>query len=116
MKECNYCGHSNEEAMAFCAGCGKELSTQMRDSPLPELGEGEELVTLTRCPQLVDADLIKSRLGAPGIEAFIPDQFLMQNIGFNLNTYGFVRVQVRRKDLQSAEELLGSSEATSENP
>jgi hypothetical protein len=66
------------------------------------------LVTLVSTQRLADADLILSRLGAAGIEGFIPDQFLMQTVGFNLNTFGYVRVQVRRKDLEKAKELLSA--------
>ena len=51
-------------------------------------------------------------LESNGIETFIPDQHLMQAIGFNLNTYGYVRIQVRRKDYANAKELLSEPGAT----
>jgi hypothetical protein len=43
-------------------------------------------------------------------QAVIPDQFLMQNVGFNLNTYGYVRIQVSPKDYEAAKEVLSGRE------
>jgi hypothetical protein len=55
--------------------------------------------------------MLVSRLRAAAIEAFIPDQCLMQTIGFNLNTFGYVRVQVTPKDYERAKALLEQSTA-----
>jgi hypothetical protein len=65
-----------------------------------------DMVTLIKCRTLMDADMIVSQLDSAGIPAFIPDQFLMQNIGFNVNTYGYVRIQVSPKDFEAAKEFL----------
>jgi hypothetical protein len=64
---------------------------------------------LISAQNLVQADLLSARLKAAGIEAFIPDEFLMQSVGFNLNTYGYVRVQVPQRDLEKAREVLTNS-------
>ncbi|MGA2180042.1 MAG: hypothetical protein ABSH15_10735 [Verrucomicrobiota bacterium] len=40
----------------------------------------------------------------------------MQTIGFNLNTYDYVRVQKRRKDYASAKELCAVAVAPGEMP
>jgi hypothetical protein len=45
-------------------------------------------------------------LRAAGIEAFIPDEFLMQAAAFNPNMIGYVRVQVAPKDYEAARDLL----------
>jgi hypothetical protein len=66
----------------------------------------QTLVNLIRCRTLGEADLMVAQLEAGGIPAFIPDQFLMQNVGFNLNTYGFVRIQVSPQDYETAKEIL----------
>jgi hypothetical protein len=110
MKECAYCGRENEDAALRCRECGtEEFNTATpAKARLSELDPEEELVTLVSTQRLADADLILSRLGAAGIEGFIPDQFLMQTVGFNLNTFGYGRVQVRRKDLEKAKELLSA--------
>jgi agmatine/peptidylarginine deiminase len=47
-----------------------------------------------------------SWLRAAGITPFLPDERLMQAVGWNFNTYGYVRVQVAPKDYESAKELL----------
>ena len=65
-----------------------------------------DLVVLMTCRTLLEADMIVGRLDAAGITAFIPDQFLMQTIAWNLNTYGFVRVQVSPSDYEAAKNFL----------
>jgi hypothetical protein len=112
MKECAYCGRENEDAAARCRECGtEEFKSEAPASPREQSDLSEELITLTSSRNLPEADLIVSRLDAAGIEAFIPDEFLMQAVGFNLNTFGYVRVQVRRKDLERAKELLAAPSA-----
>ena len=59
-----------------------------------------------KCRTLVEADLVVSRLQAAGIQTFLPDEILMQTIAWNVNTYGYVRVQVAPKDYVAARELL----------
>ena len=109
MKVCSYCGRENENTALRCQECGTEefnVTAAPAKAGMPGLDPEEELVTLTSTERLADADLILSRLAAADIEGFIPDQFLMQTVGFNLNTFGYVRVQVRRKDLEAAKELI----------
>ena len=92
-----------------CMECGtEEFKSAESAESLPECDPDEELVTLLSAQRLADADLLVSRLKAAGIEGFIPDEFLMQSVGFNLNTFGYVRVQVHRKDLEKAQELLST--------
>ena len=73
-----------------------------------------DLVTLMRCGTLVEADMVVSELRAVGISAFIPDEFLSQVVLFNLNTYGYVRVQVAPKDYEAAKEFLLASPGNDE--
>jgi len=63
-------------------------------------------VTLVTCGTLVSADMVVCKLRAAGIAAFIPDEFLMQNVGFNVNTFGYVRVQVAPNDYDTAKAVL----------
>lgn len=65
-----------------------------------------DFVTLVSCASLPAADVIVGRLRAAGIEAFIPDESLMQIMGGDLNAFGYVRVQIAPKDYVSARELL----------
>jgi len=78
-------------------------------TPLSAADRQNDLVTLVKCRTLVEADLIVSRLRAAGIQAFIPDECLMQTIGFNVNTFGYVRVQVASRDYDSARDLLSGT-------
>ncbi len=116
MKECAYCGGRNEDEAVRCSGCGTdEFKT---DAPIatPKLDEQEEFVTVFSCQKLPEADFLVGRLEAAGIETFMPDENLMQTIGLNLNTYGYVRVQVHRKDYASARELCATAVEPDEKP
>jgi hypothetical protein len=132
MKTCAYCGRENKDDATICSGCGtSDFKVEKTNFAVPktesethgltesdfaplspsELGKG--LVLLMRCRTLIDAEMIVSQLEAAGIYAFIPDQFLMQTILFNVNTYGYVRIQVSPKDYAAAKEFLLAPPKTS---
>ncbi len=73
----------------------------MSDSERPD-----ELVTLTRCSELISAQLLCGRLGAEGIEGFIPDENMANQTWHLVRAIGGVRVQVRRADLERAQQIL----------
>ncbi len=128
MKPCAYCGRENEDDAVYCRECGttefqgEVAKTTPKPPPLPPPPPAvlappvprllppalmtADFVLLLRCRTLFEADLISSWLAAAGIRAFIPDEFLMQLVCWNLNTYGYVRVQVPPKDYTDARELL----------
>jgi Putative prokaryotic signal transducing protein/zinc-ribbon domain len=127
MKNCAYCGKENDDEAVYCRECGTEefqkpaAAEKPAEPPTPEPKPTSaklefmtptpqemeaDLVNLIRCRTLGEADLLVAQLETAGIPAFIPDQFLMQNIAFNLNAYGYVRVQVSPKDYAAAKELL----------
>ena len=127
MKNCAYCGKENDDQAVCCRGCATEEfktpppSGKPAETSAPEAEatptkvefmtvtprEMEmDLVNLMRCRTLGEADMFVAHLESAGIPAFIPDEFLMQNVGFNVNTYGFVRIQVSPKDYESAKEFL----------
>jgi hypothetical protein len=128
MKRCSYCGRENTEAASYCIECGTALTEppaapipaipeESTDSaydfsPLPTADHGQAWATLMTCRTLAAADLVVSKLEAAGIAAFLPDEFLLQAIGWNLNTYGYVRVQVAPKDYEAAVALLSDKEQT----
>jgi hypothetical protein len=128
MDVCTYCGRENRENAALCPQCGKAefqstTPPEFREMPVSKSkseiefvpidgSEAEnDFVTILRCRTLLEADIIVSRLESAGIQAFIPDQFLMQTISWNVNTYGFVRLQVRPSDYAAAKEFLSANEA-----
>ena len=122
MKICAYCGRENIDEAVNCCECGTdefktsapvETSTPAQASspnleftPLNPADMQNDLVVLMTCRTLLEADMIVGRLDAAGITAFIPDQFLMQTISWNLNTFGFVRVQVSPSDYEAAKTFL----------
>lgn len=123
MDVCSYCGRENRENAAVCSQCGKAefqsgppdetrltpVSQPKREfefEPFHATEKENDFVTLLRCRTLLAADLIVSRLESAGIQAFIPDQFLMQAVSWNVNTFGFVRVQVLSSDYAAAKEFL----------
>jgi hypothetical protein len=65
-----------------------------------------ELVTLTRCDQLIAAQLLCGRLGAEGIEGFIPDENMANQTWHLSRALGGIRVQVRQGDLERAQQIL----------
>ena len=66
----------------------------------------KDLVTLLQCRTLAEADLIVTLLEASSVRAIIPDEFLMQSLGWNLAAYGYVRVQVAPTDYEAAVAVL----------
>ena len=127
MNKCSYCGAEYADDVLECpidhtplvepkvAPAPVALPRAESDqpnyefAPLSAADRQMDLVTLVKCGTLVEADLVVSRLRAAGIQAFIPDECLMQNIGFNLNTFGYVRVQVAPRDYDSARDLLSAT-------
>ena len=124
MKACPYCGAEYPDDTLVCPidqtpispepAAPKSISARPNVLPRAEFEFAEltpaqrqlDLVTLVRCGTLMSADLLVSRLRAAGIEAFIPDQSVVQAMGFNLNAVGYVRVQVSPDDYDAAKALL----------
>jgi hypothetical protein len=122
MKKCPYCGAEYPDDAEVCAidqtplerpsappPAKKPKQTEYDFVPLSEADYRNDWVTLARCRTLLAADMVAAVLRAAGIEAFLPDECLMQSVGWNVNTYGYVRIQVSPEDYVSARNLLADS-------
>ena len=69
-------------------------------------GRPDELVTLTRCDQLIVAQLLCGRLESEGIECLIPDENMANQTWHLSRAIGGIRVQVRQIDLDRAKQIL----------
>ena len=110
MKTCAYCGRENQDEATHCSECATELKSSQPTTLPPD--PDKDFVTVARCRNLPEADVIVTHLEGAGIQAFIPDECALQNAAFIL-TPGNVRVQVARGDYDSAKELL---QALSKDP
>jgi hypothetical protein len=108
MKTCSYCGRENADDARQCAECGTDQFKTAEPDTVPVEDGGNEWVTLTRCGNLVDADVLASQLRAAGIGVFLPDEFVMQTFSIDSNGFGFARVQVAPKDFEQAKEIISS--------
>lgn len=68
--------------------------------------DSTELVTLTRLGELPAAQLLCGRLDAEGIESFIPDEHMANQMWHLTRAIGGIRVQVRQADLERAQQIL----------
>jgi hypothetical protein len=73
---------------------------------VPATFDPSEIVTLTRCGELTTAQLLCGRLDAEGIECFIPDEHMATQTWHLTRAIGGIRVQVRRADIERAQQIL----------
>jgi putative signal transducing protein len=106
MKECSYCGHSNNDTATVCEECGTAFPVP-EPPPDPELTDpAESPVILKTFDDVPQAILLKDRLEQAGIEAWIPEEFAASPFG-NFKPQVRATVRVAKKDLQAAREILG---------
>jgi hypothetical protein len=71
------------------------------------------MVTVARCNNLDEAQLLKTRLAGSGITAFIPDEFMAQNEWPALSAVGGIRVQVPPDQAEAARRVIADQGGTS---
>ncbi len=69
----------------------------------------DALVTVASYPDVAEAELAKERLHLEGVRAFVIDAQTAGVMPFLTGATGGVRVQVERKDVARAKEILGVS-------
>ena len=71
----------------------------------------DDVVTLVRLGDLTTAQLLRGRLDAEGIEGLLPDEHVATQGWHFHGAIGGIRVQVRRADLERAQEILADPAA-----
>jgi hypothetical protein len=85
---------------------GGERKTRYKTAELPSSAKAQEWVTLVSCGTMLEADFLRSRLESEGVAIFIPDENLMTAAAWGLNAYGYIRVQVKPADYETARAFL----------
>ena len=113
---CPSCGKSLWFVKEICPFCKSSITSNVDPLVAPRSerrGKGGELwVTLKRCHDLAEADLLVARLESAGIKTFLPDEMVMQSNAWNLGPLGYVRLQVGEHDLETAQNLIATPDAS----
>lgn len=86
-------------------GCGADMTPR----PLHRSASG--LVAVATCARPVEAHLIRCRLEAEGLEAFVTDEHIVSVQWLYSAAVGGVKVQVRARDAERARSILETSRA-----
>ncbi len=70
------------------------------------------MVTVATRYSLDEAFLLRSYLGGSGIPAFIPDEFMAQNVWTWITAIGGIRIQVPSEHENAARELIASAHSS----
>jgi hypothetical protein len=99
----------NEKRTGKLNNISWRMPDQMDFEPFKPEEKDQPWVTLVRFPSLVEADLVAAQLRGADIPVFLPDEFVMQAISFNVITYGMVRVQVPPDQYETARDVLNAT-------
>ncbi|RDC65723.1 putative signal transducing protein [Adhaeribacter pallidiroseus] len=75
-----------------------------------------KLITIATFPDALKAQIMRGRLEAEGIPAFIADEHTITNQPYLYMAYGGVRLQVAEQDRERAQQALQASEPFSVDP
>src|SRR3954447_20997404 len=114
MKKCPYCGHENVNEARVCLICHTGLDAA---PPPPREPQAEDPTLVMRIvanfPNVVDADVFKTRLEAAGIEAFVPEEYTPQIFWAGITSpLEGVTVRVAAKDYDAAKALYQAAETS----
>jgi hypothetical protein len=112
MKQCDYCGHGNQDAAVACCECGKEFEVlPASDAQSLVLDPALAPVIVATFGSLQEASLLAIRLEAAGIEAFIPEEYANQLFS-NVIPLGGVTVRVAAKSYEAAKAIAADQAET----
>ena len=83
--------------------------TSRRDPPA-----GSSMITIASFSKPEEAHMLRLRLGAGGVRAFIQDENLVQIDWLYSNAIGGVRVQILEQDIERAREILAEPPLTAD--
>ena len=95
--------------LAFAAGIGQSTASTPDLAELSARCESfthSHLKTIASFSKPEDAHLLRMRLGAGGVEAYVQNENIFQTEGFGVRGGGGVLVQVAEEDLEAAREIL----------
>ncbi len=110
MKNCPYCGQENGDDAAVCLICHTELTPPPEAERDPQLEDSDlALVIVGTFRNAVDANMVKARLEAAGIESCVPEEYTPQIFWYGVTSpLETVTVRVAAKDYEAARQLLAS--------
>ena len=112
MKTCPYCGHVNEDATTVCAGCGENLPAASGSKVDPRLEDPALAPKIVATySNLEQASMLKARLEAAGIEAWIPEEYEPQVFSAVISLEN-ITVRVAAKDYEAAQAVLAQPAAS----
>jgi hypothetical protein len=77
--------------------------------------ETDELTTVATFKTRAEADLAQDRLKGEGVDAFVLDEVTAGVMPYLTTSFG-IRLQVPTEQLQKAQEILGPSEESPDDP
>ena len=114
MKTCPACGHANEDTAKACAGCGKAFPSASRSKVDPQLVDPALAPKIVATfSNLEQASVLKARLEAAGLEAWIPEEYEPQVFSAVIPLER-ITVRVTTKDYEAAQAVLSQPAATEE--
>jgi len=109
MKTCSHCGAANEDTAQVCAGCGKKFARSKSQKVDPALVDPLlDPAIVATSSSLEEASVLKTRLEAAGIEAWIPEEYGAQVFSAVIPLEP-ISVQVAAKDLSAAKAVLAQT-------
>jgi hypothetical protein len=95
------------QALLSYRGSGNE--GEMEEEKSPQENQDDELVELTKVQGEFEAQLIKGALDAQGIESMTRAGITQNVLPFTVDGLGVMKIFVRKRNLERAEEILDNS-------